>query len=715
MPPPPHFAIQSASPIRDSTILSVMANPLSPLSSSRLNRDSPASPVKWRENHISPKNALNSQDENNPLDIPARPSSSPFIADVSLSAHKFETPSISAKRSPKKEHMSFKPLALTEEALREKEASANDIKCLDERNIDPSIRHASEDETISTAGGVTGFPGMDDTCFSAFSAVPNADMTRFANLGQSPTKTFSRNPEKQYGDSDFTPRPPSWNTPSRNNEHYSRSNFSPTPRRSREHHGDDTTNLLVDFTDQFSITQTTNRPLNKYARTSPLKSQSSKDLPKNAHSRQTPSPSKYPLPPGTPSEARHLANLLDFDLPPAPTPRSIPSITARELESMKSSFLSQISSLTATLSGREAEVKALSDAVKDAERRVGEALEQIRNERSMKEGLQHEKDDLERRQSDMQKVLKDVKDEIIAGDREKDALLQRVQEADHKREEAEVRLVEAESKLEGMKSRSPESSTSTQVEKGNSQNVEVEAAVTKVARELHGLYKSKHEAKVTALKKSYSDRWEKKVRELQLKIEEISRENDDLRVGRDATISGVVPGTTVSSVAESENAKIEREAEKNRYDEKVQRLQSLENDLEQVRKQLAFAGSEKENLQLQLSASRTEIDELVAATEELMLLSQSAAAPMNFIASDSQPTTSTSQDIKSSLSRSVSGSSALKAPGFGGGTLGSDSKIGKAGVNYNSNHSRDRSGSGLGTRSGIMSNIERMGRGRVAD
>lgn len=80
----------------------------------------------------------------------------------------------------------------------------------------------------------------------------------------------------------------------------------------------------------------------------------------------------------------------DFEIPPAPTPRSIPTITPRELESLKSGFMSEISSLKATLSGKEAEVASLKKAVADAERRVGEALEEVRNEAARKEALEIE-------------------------------------------------------------------------------------------------------------------------------------------------------------------------------------------------------------------------------------------------------------------------------------------------------------------------------------
>ena len=689
-----------------------MNSPLSPLSPSRTNRNAPENSGRIGGTSSPSKHPPNAQDENQPFGSPDGPPSSPFIADVSLPPSKPQTPSPTKLRSPKKAIQVHEPRALTEDALRENDGLSRKADTLDDENIDPSIRNPREEDTISTIGGAPGFQGMDDTCFSAFSAVPNADMTRFANLGQSPTKSSSRSPVKHSEDEGPTPRPKSRNTPSRPREHYHDEYSSPTPRRQKMHYDDDTTNLL-DFTDQFSIARNSEKSPHKYARTSPLKSQTHQDLSIYASSRRTPSPAKYALPPGTPSESRHLAHLLDFDLTPAPTPRSIPSITARELESMKSNFLSQISSLTATLSGREAEVKALSTAVTDAERRVGEALEEIRNEKGAKEGLQTEKGDLEKRQKEMQKVLQDVKEEIIAGDREKDALLQRVQEAEYKREEAEARAVEAESKVEGMKSQTP-ASTNQQPDNGSNTNAEVEAAVTKVAKELHGLYKSKHETKVTALKKSYSDRWEKKVKDLQTKVDELSKENDELRVGRDATMTGVLPGSSVSGVAESEEQKAQKAVQQKEHEEQRQRLDLLEKELMQTQRSLAAGKEENHALQSQLSAAREEIEELISATEELMQLSQAGTNPSTSSYSDNHPTASMSQDIKSSLSRSLSGSSGLKAPGFGGGSYGGESRIGK-GSGFGGNFPKERSGSGLGTRSGIMSNIERMGRGRVVD
>ena len=683
-----------------------MGDPLSPLSPSRINRHTS---IAANQKHRSAESPARFQDENRPFNSPSGPPSSPFVEDVSLPPSKFQNASDTKLRSPVKLRNPERP-PLTEDALRANNL-ASSTRSVDEANIDPSIKTVKEDDTLSTVAGEAGFAGMDDTCFSAFSAVPNADMTRFANLGQSPTKTGFASPCKSHGDAKATPRPSSRVIPARPRERET----SPTPRQPRACRDDDTTNLLMDFTDHISMPQPSNRSPQRQVRYSPFKPGPHHELSSYAANRRAPSPARHPLPPSTPAEARHLANLLDFDLTPAPTPRSIPSITARELESMKSNFLSQISSLTATLSGREAEVKALSNAVTDAERRVGEALEEIRNERGAKESLQAEKEGFESRQKEMQKVLKDVKDEIIASDREKDSLLQRTQEAEHQRELADARAVEAESKLEGMKARSPESNTQPS-ENANNPNAEVEAAVTKVAKELHSLYKSKHEAKVTALKKSYSDRWERKVKDLQAKVDELSKENEELRIGRDATMSGVVPGTSLSTMNDSLNQKAEQEGQKRRYEEQKEKLETLEKDLIQAQKDLASAKDEKTALQTQLAASRKETEDLIFATEELMQLSQ-ANANVTTVEAGMEPVPSgtTSQDIKSSLSRSFSGPSSLKAPGFGAGTLSGESRIGRVVAGNVGTFSRDRSGSGLGSRSGIMSNIERMGRGRAAD
>lgn len=713
-----------------------MAEPLTPSSLANANRGQAPSSGRYKVSNSPAKRAHQSQDnENIPFD-PQLPSS-PFVEDLSpVKSQSFDT---LKQRSPKKGLPSkgASPQRLTEDALRENEGLTRAMN----NAIDPALDHHSaqkvqirEDDTISnTAGGAQGFAGMDDTCFSAFSAVPNADMTRFANLNRSPEKQSSRHPTNLHDEEGPTPRPASRNTPSRHKSHYDNEDYaSPTARHHKPGHesGGDTTNLLMDFTDAHITNNSSNRSPTRHGQPSPRKFPTQPDLSVYNSSRRTPSPTKYPLPPGTPSEARNLANLLDFDLPPAPTPRSIPSISARELESMKSRFLSQVSSLTATLSGKEAEVRALKEAVTDAERRAGEAQEQIRDERSAKEELALEKAEWEKRQGEMQAVLKDVKEEIIRGDREKDTLLQRVHEADHKREEAESRLVEAESQIEGLRAAASNHSTEKATDSGTTTgtNSEVEAAVTKVAKELHGLYKSKHEGKVTALKKSYSDRWEKKVRDLSSKIDELAKENEDLRIGRDATISAVLPsqqpavGEAASGNSHSSDTVATAYHEQQRS-EFIAKLTSVQTELSELQAVLATNASEKQDLKAELAAARAEIASLIDASEELMLLSSStmSGSGSSRPASTEPPLPSQQHNQNGdagpkSFSRSISGSSGLQRPGFGS-AGGGESRIGRVGgqgmyPSSSSGGGRERSGSGFGRSGGILSNIERMGRGR---
>ena len=714
-----------------------MADPLAPLSLADTNRNRPAYSDRTSA-HMSPaKRAHLIQDnENIPFD-PQLPSS-PRVEDPSPNQKmsNFKSPA----RSPKKKVDNHSVRPLTEDALRENEG----LTGMTENAIDPSLGRrlpqniiSREDDAVSTAtGGPQGYAGMDDTCFSAFSAVPNVDMTRFANMSRSPEKTSSHSPTRFKSEDGIAPRLATQHTPSRS-RHHGDDGASPTPRRhkSKSENEEDTTNLLVDYTNHHITSNTSHRSPTRHDQSSPRKFPTQPDLSLYGSSRRTPSPTKYPLPPGTPNEARHLANLLDFDIPSAPTPRSIPSISARELESMKSQFLSQVSSLTATLSGKEAEVRALKDAVTDAERRAGEAQEQIRDETSAKEGLAAEKSEWEKRQGEMQAVLKDVKEEIIRGDREKDTLLQRVHEAEHKREEAESLVLQLESEVDGLRASSTASATpagKTSDGASTGTNNEVEAAVTKVAKELHGLYKSKHEAKVTALKKSYSDRWEKKVRDLSTKIEELTKENEDLRIGRDATMSSVIPGNLVpvNSTANNNNNEGIAAKKDDEYREALQqqqagfdvKLHSLQLELSEVQATLSTKSSESTYLESELAAAHAEIASLIEASEELMLLSTSAMSGNNSTmsrpASAEPPSLQAPQlqhlqsdNIQKTFSRSTSGSgTGLQKPGFAG---SGESRIGRmGGPGMYSGSGRERSGSGLGRSGGILSNIERMGRGR---
>ncbi|KAL8729076.1 MAG: hypothetical protein Q9166_004993 [cf. Caloplaca sp. 2 TL-2023] len=680
----------------------------SPLSPRVANCNTPKAKVRMEHRKFAEPSAFEIHQDVENLPHEEQIATRPDNVERHRSSRKYLSPS--KNRSPRKaDPEPPRQVPLTEDALRESEGLTQAIDMMN--GGDSIVDLYSGRDSASVTETAAGYPGMDDTCFSTFSAVPNTDMTLFAQIGDSPAKHSSpakRLREAQYGSAAPTPRPTGRSTPATSRRPgYDDCSSSPTPRRPKSSRDADTTNLILDFTEQFNAFSSTSTC--HQTRPTPRKFNTQPDLASFTAGKRA-SPMKYT--PGTPSRASNLANLLDFDLSPAPTPRSIPTITARELESLKSSFLSQISSLRATLNGREAEVNSLKEAVGDAERRVGEAQEEIREQRGQKEGLQAEKDDWQARNKEMQSVLRSVKEEILHEQHEHVKLQQRLEASEKKREEAEGKVLEAESKIAGMQAAAAAASLPATADadgqgtpggNGNGGNTAVEAAVEKVARELHGLYKSKHENKVSALKKSYEARWEKKIRELESKIKELNHENEELRVARDATLSGFVP---VGPPTQLENKAtdpedVERRAEEKRvFEDQKARLEDLSQQIKTFRQ-------ENTTLQQQLETERKEMAELVKATEEMMQLSLQSNSNLGASVSGERKdeiwTATTTGNRGGSLSKS---SSLDKWKQSSIGSVG-ESRIGRmAGVG----------GSGLGsTRSGIMNNIERMGRGRATD
>ncbi|KAF7534720.1 hypothetical protein G7Z17_g13321 [Cylindrodendrum hubeiense] len=493
----------------------------------------------------------------------------------------------------------------------------------------------------------------DDTMistFSTFSAIP--DMTMFAKLGQSPENMSS------YGG--MTPRVNGKPNPSP----------SRTPRPMSMHETGNTTNLL-DFTESMRFPQKT-----------PSRNGNPSPLRIGTNVAATPS--------------RQLTNLIDFDIPPMPTPRSVPSITPRELESLKSNFLSEISSLKASLSGKEAEAMSLKAAVGDAEKRVGESMEQLREERALKEQVTEEKDGWENRGREMESVLRKAKEEIVHTQREREELEQKLEESEKRREAAEIMHQEAESKMAGMRAgkemeRSPERAKNP----GAGSTHEVEIAVERVARELHALYKGKHEAKVTALKKSYESRWEKRVRELEGRIDELADENEQLRMGRDATMTRVEPN---SAEADELKARVVRDSAA---------MKELNADIQRLEAVVQTVQYDNEDLRGLLERERVEKGELVQLAEEMMNMQSVVVQPTPARPQMPQerPEAKTPKRTMEQLRSSTRGSG-LRAPGS----------------SLRAPHERTKSAGGLPRpggvpRSGIMSSIEKMGnyRGRGAE
>ncbi|KAL4802880.1 hypothetical protein BDV18DRAFT_145734 [Aspergillus unguis] len=550
---------------------------------------------------------------------------------------------------------------------------------------------------------------MDDTCLSTFSAVPNVDMTAFANLrGGSPFKTPRPLPDfpagadsaKRGGTEPETPTTAK-RSPGKNAPFDMSSPFigSPTPRKRErdDQRSFDSPNLL-DLTDQISLFPSRQRySMQRQDRYSP-----SRRSPLRNPRESIRSPAKI--------------SLLDFDIPSAPTPRSIPTVTPRELESLKSSYLAEISSLKATLSGKEAEVSSLKKAVSDAERRVGEAFEEVRNEAARKETLEIEQAEWQRRGREMEEVLRSVKADILEGEQERERLQKRNEETEKGREQLESRVVELETQLAAARK-------STTCEQGASDNVatttksaeetarEIQDAVEKVARDLHSLYKEKHETKVAALKKSYESRWEKRLRDVEKKLTAANEECERIKVERD---------TALQESARPDASMMARENEEHEAEKHV-----LEAQISGLQQEIATLKADSEQLRVELKAERAEKGDLVALVEEWLSMQNQPAAASQPKKSETTPEPvpqeqpSPAADSDREVARTSSGGLRIPSSSSSTGSAHGDRKIPRFGAPA-SRHGRGNSGgkSGIAVftpgRSGIMGSIERMGRGGAA-
>ncbi|KAI4724441.1 hypothetical protein E4T49_07842 [Aureobasidium sp. EXF-10728] len=536
-----------------------------------------------------------------------------------------------------------------------------------DENIDDSIMVHDVDET-----------GVDDTCFSTFSAVP--DMTMFAKLGDRKSP-FKQSTQQTPRSEQATPRP----TRRRASDERSP---SPTPRRPRTPGtAQSNTTNLIDFTQQierFAHASDRAHVQQTPSRRSPQKSATEPNL--LSYLNQQRSPNKGARM-STPAKSTSLLNLLDFELPPAPTPRSIPTITVRELESMKSQYQSQISSLKATLSGREAEVDSLKKAVGDAERRVGEALENLREEKGQREQIEHEKNQWEQRGVEFEHLLQNVRQEVMRSDEEKESLIRRAEESERLTEKQQTRADEAESKVLDLEAQLATARAAIPKNDGSGNMIDeaqiqhlvqqqIDAKVEAVSRELHAVYKKKHETKVATLKKSYEARGEKKCAELQTRLDELAKQNEELAAAATNNVESSMMFTADDRrVMEEANSTIE---------EQRAHLANLDTQLQVMR-------TEQASLIRELEKERVEKGELVAAVDEMLLL-QSSAPDGN---------TAAIEDFRRSISRPAPPPHA-SIPAFreqASAPAPVQSRIGR-GVPRPS---------GIASKSKMMSNIERMG------
>jgi peptidoglycan hydrolase CwlO-like protein len=673
-----------------------------------------------------------------------------------------------------------------ESALRDNEGLTVAMKFMEERHSEshessttyqthngmPELEETGiEDTDFNPDGPQFSSLDVDDTCFSAFSEMPGMDMTKFAGLRNSPTRNglFDQVGHGYHlyatslTHSQATPRAHAQMTPStiRRTERTP----SPTPRRSRNEN--DTTNLLLDFTAQFEAFSTSRRGSPLRGRGSPPRSTTEPNLLSYYQNQRSPAKGGASQVPSTPGHNRQLLNLLDFELPPPPTPRSVPTVTIRELESLKSNFQSQISSLTASLSGKEAQVESLVQAVSDAERRVGEAQEVLREEKSSREYAESQMTDWKKKGEEVQNLLQEVQSEMARNDTERESLLARLAEAEKRAEESdarssdlETRLIEAESKNVDMTTMiNPEEEGKKMYSELECQTAVAEK-VNEVARELHSAYKAKHEKKIKALKDNYQKKADERCKELRVQIIRLERQAEEAEKKRDDTFSKVLPtdlnkdttkcpkcSTTTPTAAPSSNPNDLKllEAHKSEIENLKAKIVGLQSELESLR-------SSHDSLLQDLETERVEKGELVAAAEQMLVmcnaqmeelqqeeLRKSQARPSS--SGPPKPSSSVPQQQPEHTMRNtgfLAGTSSSNVPpsstnrpgsALGGGRPGSAlgergsstvSGIGKpsglrapGGFGYGGGGAPGLSRSTSGGKSRLLSNIERMGGGRA--
>ncbi|EWC47105.1 hypothetical protein DRE_03474 [Drechslerella stenobrocha 248] len=395
-----------------------------------------------------------------------------------------------------------------------------------------------------------------------------------------------------------------------------------------------TQSLLLDFTTQFNAIkacppQTPTRSRRRSQSTSPTKK--SRDEPE--------SPAKRPLPPPTPLERKFL---LDFEIPPPPTPRSIPSITPKELENVKSQFLAQVAQLKAEMAGKDAQIQKLRDSVSDAERRASNGIVELRQVREELEDMSARTMLIESKLAEAGNIVHELQGQVTEGNiqldearnerdscaQTRDSFKKEIDELRRENEEVSDALLQTKQELASAKKdliveRQKRSSAPNSPARGQGSNgvaveaavekavaaanatkdMEISQAVEKVAKELHTLYKSKHEQKVTALKQSYAKRWEKRVGELEAKNSELTSANNDLSNRIMKLEEENEEHFNLSGPVVSPKDLGQRSAE-----------------IEELEKKIAEIEEEVAELQEELAMERQEKSELVMAVDELLAL-----------------------------------------------------------------------------------------------
>lgn len=370
-----------------------------------------------------------------------------------------------------------------------------------------------------------------------------------------------------------------------------------------------------------------------------------------------------------------LSVLSDLSVTPAATPRSRPTVTARELDfataaaaaEATAALRAEVDALEGELMGRDEQVTALVEGMAAAETRaekaeaqVAEAEEtrragveaaeaaataaqkqmqsELRTEKERNERLERDMDNWTRRGEEMEAVLREVREQMQVEEREREKLVDRAEAADRAEREAEElrrRVPEIERELATAREdarvaqkaavEARQAQQQQQQGQASSNNAhweardtdrEVSEAVSRVARDLHTLYKGKHETKVAALKKSYENRWERRVHEAEARAREATEEVERLRTAKEATMSGV----SVSAVmGQGQGDRLEAPGALDAVTlEKLAKVDKLEERIGELERDLEAARTD-------VQAERAEKGELVATVDEWLAVQAQTA------------------------------------------------------------------------------------------
>ena len=703
------------------------ARPATPLPRAHCaHRDAQRLPTMSAPMHTEPsldaENALASESESNSHDAP----SSPFLSHVESDHDKMApagatrdaagpeaTPTTPTKPTdPSRDHRSSetrapstattrKPLQRLDPSLRDNESFSIATKVAqdehreshDVRIYESVGRQPIDMEDTDWNPEVTAMT-IDDSCFSTFSEMPNLDMTKFAVLRGSPAKgnfldSVRPWPLRATAIADPCPQTPKAATPATPStiRRHLQPPSSQTPHRRLDDDG--TTNLLLDFTSQMEAFASATHSAR--ARQSPVRSAAEPRLLSHFHNQR--SPAKGAGPPSTPADRKSAVNLLDFELPPAPTPRSIPTVTIRELESLKSSFQSQVSSLTASLLGKEAEVKSLALAVSNAERRVGEAQEELRNEHSAREHAELQMEDWKKKGEEVQELLRKVQEDMNRYDEERDHMLRNLEGADRRVEAAEARASDAEARAIEAESKQVDTTTfvASDAEGLGPRYTEVQVQalinekINDASRDLHAVYKAKHEKKIAALKGNYMKKAEEKNMRLREQIQQLEARVQELQAPKQSPLAEVsLPNLVPAAGAPTRAASTENAQHLKAQQAEMQSQKARLVGLTEEMKALRF---EHTNLHRELEAERIEKGELVAAAEQMLALQIELQLQQEELRKGAVRSVNDAAKGGTSIARPTS----LRGPGFSASGLGL---------------ARSTSAGG---KSRIMTNIERMG------